>query len=247
MIGFLLGVTLALAAEAPSAVISRVTADQRRTARAVDELRAQIARAGAPTPTDAPEAKRGLFTVHDEARAFQAAPGRLLFGEVVNRLVVGSDGSPAILELNAGQGAFSGLRVLGRGFQGSTDGRLGIGFDRLVLRTGRVVPIKGAALDGSGGYGLEAQVFSSKALAVAGAMGASFISGLATSQQTETTTAFGFSQVQPTGRNAILQGVAQTAGDQSKRLVEDATKEKPVFVVESGTAVTVYLDEEVRW
>ena len=54
-------------------------------------------------------------------------------------------------------------------------------------------------------------------------------------------------QTQPGNRNGVLQGVAQTAADQSKRLIDDATKEKPILVVEPETKISLYLDEEVRF
>ena len=109
-----------------------------------------------------------------------------------------------------------------------------------------MIPVKAVALDDTGAFGLQAQVFSGKAIAVAGAMASGFISGFAASQQGQTQTPFGFSQVQPTVRNSLLQGVAQTAADQSKRLIEDATKESPVLVVDAGTPVTGLTQEEVR-
>ncbi len=82
---------------------------------------------------------------------------------------------------------------------------------------------------------------------IAGSIAGSFISGYAASQQTQQTTAFGFSQPQTGARNGVLQGVAQTAADQSKRLIEDATKEKPILVVEPDTKVSLYLDEEIKF
>jgi len=188
-----------------------------------------------------------LFHVYDSFARLRAPAGKLLFGKTLTRLVVGGEVSPAIVALDNGQGVFPGLRVLGKARQSGTPGRLQIDFDRVVFRSGRVAAIKAGALDQAGAYGLEAQVFTGKALAVAGAMASSFISGLAASQQSTSPTAFGFSQVQPTGRNAILQGVAQTAADQSKRLIEESTQEKPVLVVEAVTPVSVYIDEEVRF
>jgi hypothetical protein len=165
----------------------------------------------------------------------------------VTRLVVGADGAPALVELDQGQGAFSSMRVMGMARQSGTAGRLSLEFQRLLFRTGRAISILGVGLDSEGSYGLVAQVFSQKAWAVAGAMASSFVSGLAASQQSQTVNAFGFSQAQPTGRNALLQGVAQTAADQSKRMIEEATAEKPVLVVEEKTSVTILIQEEVRF
>lgn len=196
---------------------------------------------------DERNAKARLFTVHAESTGLRAPAGKRLMAQISNRLVVGPEGSPVIITINDGQGLFSGLTVLGQAKQASTEGRLYIDFDRLVFRSGKVVAIKGTALDEAGTYGLKAQVLSSKALMVAGSIAGSFITGYAASQQTTAQNAFGFMQTQPGARNGVLQGVAQTAADQSKRLIEDATKEKPVLVVEPDAKVSLYLDEEVRF
>jgi len=198
-------------------------------------------------PQSPSEPPASLFRVHDSLGSVRIPAGRLLFGRTVNRLVVGVEGSPVLIDLDEGQGALSGIRVTGLARQSGTEGRVTVEIQRVLLRSGKAISIQGAGLDPEGAYGLSAQVMSSKALAVAGAMASSFISGLAAAQQTQTTSPFGFSQVQPTGRNAILQGVAQTAADQSKRLIEDATKEKPVLIVEALSPVTVMIQEEVRW
>mgnify|MGYP002363743348 CR=1 FL=1 len=197
--------------------------------------------------SDEKPVQRKIITVYSDGSALRAHTGRLLNAQTTNRLVVGPEGSPTIITIDNDQGLFSGLKVLGLAKQASTEGRLYIDFERLVFRSGKVQPIKGTALDESGAYGLKAQVLSSKALMVAGSIAGSFISGYAASQQTVSQNAFGFSQTQPGNRNGVLQGVAQTAADQSKRLIEDATKEKPILVVEPETKVSLYLDEEVRF
>ncbi|MGK5084889.1 TrbI/VirB10 family protein [Bdellovibrionota bacterium FG-1] len=161
--------------------------------------------------------------------------------------MVGSEASPAIIELSQNQGIFSGLRILGKARPSATAGRLQIDLNQLVARSGRTFPVKAVALDDAGALGLEAQVFSGKALALAGAMAASLVSGVAASQQTLTPTVLGFGEPKPTGRNALLQGVAQTAADQSHRFIEEATQEKPVLLVEPGALVAIYFEEEVRF
>lgn len=191
--------------------------------------------------------KKRLLVVYDEGRRLRASAGKYLFGTLYNRLVVGGESAPATVLLSDNQGLFSGLKVLGKARPGGTEDRLSIDFDRIITRQGTVIPVKAVAEDDAGAYGLEAQIFSSKALSVAGSIAASFISGAASLAQSQSPTAFGFSQTERTGRNAILQGVAQTGADQSKKLIEDATKEKPVLVVNAGAAVTLYVDEEVRF
>jgi hypothetical protein len=193
------------------------------------------------------EKPKALFQIHTALATTQLPQGKLLFGRLVNRLVVGSDGSPVLIEFDPEQGFLSGLRAMGLARQAGADGRVSIDLTRLLTRTSSAVTIHGTGLDSDGAFGLPAQVFSGKALAVGGAMASSFIAGLASAQQSQATTALGFSQVQPTGRNAILQGVAQTAADQSKRLIEESTAEKPVLVVDALTPVTVLVQEEAKW
>jgi len=200
------------------------------------------------TESEEESEKRSIFVIHETGKPLRAAAGKLLFGRTLNRLVVSGDDVPAIIELDEGQGSFSGLRTLGKARLGGTEGRIVILVDRIVFRKGTSISIRGSVQDESGAFGLEAEVLSSKALAMVGAMAGSFISGLAASQQTLTpTSAFGFREAQPTGRNAILQGVAQTAADQSKRLIEEGTKERPILLSEGGTNVILYLEEEVHF
>ena len=193
------------------------------------------------------EERPPLLRVHGELSSTFLPAGKFLYGRVFNRLIVGSDGSPALIELDEGQGGLSKLRLMGTARQSGTVGRVTIEVDRILLRSGHSVPIHALAHDTDGAYGLEAQVFSSKALAFAGSLATSFIAGAAASQQTQSTNAFGMYQQQPGDRNAILQGIAQSAADQSKRFISDATSEKPILVVESQTPVSVLVQQEVRF
>ncbi len=189
-----------------------------------------------------------IIALHSDLTFIKAQAGKFLFGKTLNRLIVGPEGSPAVIELDLDQGIFSSLRLLGKATQNSTQDRVFLVLDRLILKTASPYPIKAVALDEQGGYGLTAQVFSSKALKIAGAMAGSFISGYAASQQTQSpSNAFGFSQPETGSKNGILQGVSQTAADQSKRLIEESTEEKPVLVVNAATALAVLIEEEVRF
>jgi hypothetical protein len=141
---------------------------------------------------------------------------------------------------------FSGLKLKGTARQGANPERVQLDLGRLILNGGKTLHVAAQALDKDGASGLKADVLSAKAWAEAGALAGSFVSGIASAYQTQTTNGLGFTTVQPTGRNALLQGVAQTAADGSKRLLEEATREKPVLIVEPDTEVTVFFDEEVR-
>ena len=135
---------------------------------------------------------------------------------------------------------------MGTAHQGANPERVQVDLARLILRSGKSIAVSAMALDSDGASGLQAAVFSSKVWAETGALAGSFISGLASASQTQTTNALGFATTQTTGRNALLQGVAQTAADSSKRLIDEATKEKPVLVVDPGVAVTIFFNDEVR-
>ena len=199
----------------------------------------------APQPA-ATEGRPSLFQIHGSLSTARLGPGRLLYGTLMTRLVVGPDGSPALIRLSGDQGMGSEVRVLGIARQAGTEGRVSIEISR-VLFPAKTVEIHAQVLDAEGAFGLPAQVWSHKAWAVAGSMASSFISGLAAGQQTQSNSPLGFSQVEPTGRNSVLQGVAQTAADQSKRLIEEATADKPVLTIEAGAVVVVMIQEEVRW
>lgn len=220
----------------------------------IDQMISQMGRSvgfdpvqGANMPTQAANTDSPLFRIHTNLTAQRIHAGQILFGELVNRLVVGVDGSPVLIDLDVAQGGLSGLRLMGTAKQSATEGRIAIELTRLLLRTGSSVSIQATALDDDGAFGLTAQVLSDKTLAIAGSMATSFISGLTTAQQTQTSSAYGFNQVQPSSRNGILQGVAQTAADQSKRFIEEATKEKPVLILDARTSVSVLIQEDVRW
>jgi len=191
--------------------------------------------------------KSPILQFHNPTTQLQAQTGKLLFGKLVNRLVVGGERNPAIIEIKSGQGLFSGIRAIGYATQSSTPGRLSIEVQKVVFKSGLAKPINGVALDQDGALGVEAQVISQKALSVAGAIASSFVSGLAASQQSVTSNAFGFESTQRSPRNAILGGLAQTAADQSKRLIDEATSEKPVLILEPNTEITIMIQDEVRF
>ncbi|MGE4108221.1 MAG: TrbI/VirB10 family protein [Bacteriovoracia bacterium] len=221
---------------------------QRSTDAILRELGASQAETSPGEAGQSPKHKLSpLFRVHLSELPVRLQVGKLLYGTILNRLVIGADGSPVIIILKDDQSFASDLRLIGLAKQAGTQGRVSIEIQKIVFQTGKAFPLQGVALDADGAFGLAAQVVSGKALALAGSMAASFISGIAAGSQTTTASPFGFSQTQPTGRNAVLQGVAQTAADQSKRMIEEATQEKPILIVEAGTNVSVMVQEEVRF
>jgi hypothetical protein len=193
------------------------------------------------------ERKRPIFKVHSELRTNRIRTGSVFRGANLNRLIVGGEPAPGIIQLDDNQGNMSGLKLLASVRPSGTDGRIHLEINRLLLRSGRVITVNAVGLDSAGSQGLQAHVFSGKALAVLGSIASSFVAGVAAAQQAQTTNAFGFTQNQTTGRNAILGGVAQTAADQSKRLIDESTSEKPVLVLDENTPIAIFFNEEVKF
>lgn len=195
---------------------------------------------------DASDEERSLYKVHDRVSRVRVPLGKLVYGKTLTRWVIAAEGTPALIRLNEGQGWLSEVRILGNVRQGGAPGRAVFDGKELLLNTGRSIAVKSTALDDQGAYGIEAQILSGKMLSFAGAVATGVLSGMAASQQSETVNAYGFSQTERTGRNAVLQGLAQSATDQSKRLIDEATAEKPVLIVEPGTSVSIIFQEELN-
>lgn len=246
--------TLLLLALVPCIALSAYEEDLKKVNRLGDRADSMLSKLGfnfeVVTPQDSKkvsvEGRGSIFQVHGRIGGSSLPAGELVYGKLLNRLVVGTEDSPALAVVQVSKiGWLRGLRLMGKARQSSTPGRINLDFERVLLKTGRAVPLQAVGMDESGALGLSADVFSGKALLVAGSMVGSFLSGYASGHQTNNTNAFGFSQASPTGRNSLLQGVAQTAADQSKRLIDEATEEKPVLVVSPGAAISILIKEEV--
>lgn len=188
-----------------------------------------------------------LFVKHSDSDKLRIPTGSILYGSTLQELIIGSDPAPVFIFLNSNQNQFSGLKMTGIA-RASSSGRLLLDFNKLHFSDGRTAAIQAQALDSQGALGLEpSQILSAKALALVGSMAGSFISGYAASQQSQVMSPIGITQNQITPRNSILQGVAQSAADQSKRLIDEATEEKPVFILKPGADVSIYFTEEVRY
>lgn len=192
------------------------------------------------------EIQKSLVTVYPQESRLRLNAGEVLTSTLPHRVVVSGESAPVWLTIQNGPSWTQGLTLLGKA-RGTTGSRVAIDIERLKLHTGRTIGIRAQVLDHAGALALEAQVFSAKLLATAGALGAGFLSGLATGFQSNQSNGLGVLSNPPTPRNAILQGLAQSSADQSKRLIDDATKEKPVFVVEPGTPLLIFVEEELKW
>jgi hypothetical protein len=187
-----------------------------------------------------------LIQFVETKKSLIAPPGKILWGVILERIVLSSEPHPIRVRLLQDQGVFSRLTVLGVARPSSTQGRIHFDLDRMVLSTGSVETIAAVGVDEQGSLGVVSHVLSSKALATAGALGTGLLSGVAAGSQSMNQGSLGFTQPEASPRNALLQGLAQAASDQSKRLIDDATKEKPTMILEPGAQVGVLLQSEVR-
>lgn len=188
-----------------------------------------------------------LFQVHANPDRLHAPSGSFVFGTLYNRVVLGSEVVQTVIQVNENQGIFSSLRVTGKARPSGVEDRVALELDRLILKSGRTISIRAIGQDEEGASGIVAQVLTSKSIAVAGSVLGSFLSGAASLLQTATPSGFGFSQVERSPGNALLQGASQVAADQSRAALHEATKERPVLILEAGTPVTLFFEEEVRF
>ncbi|MCM0604481.1 MAG: TrbI/VirB10 family protein [Xanthomonadaceae bacterium] len=188
-----------------------------------------------------------LFVKHADSDRLRIPMGTVLYGSILQELIIGGDPTPVFIFLNSNQNQYSGLKITGLA-RASSSGRIHFEFNKLHFNGGRTASVQAQALDNQGALGLEpSQILSAKALSLVGSMAGSFVSGYAASQQSQVVSPIGINQNQITPRNSILQGVAQSAADQSKRLIDEAIEEKPVFILKPGADVSIYFTEEVRY
>lgn len=205
-----------------------------------------------PADTDVPNVETKLevlLTNFSSEKKIQVQLGSFLYGRTIQKLVVGPEGAPTIIELNSNEGILGNFRVNCKARHSATPERVQIECTHLVAPSGKTFQTKAVVTDKNGSLGLKAQVLSQKGLLVAGAIGTGFLSGTAAALQPDQysqSQSLGF-QKAPSARNLILQGVAQSSLDQSKRLIEQATNEKPILILNPQTPVALYFEEEVRF
>ncbi len=152
--------------------------------------------------------------------------GKLLFAKTIHEIWVSSEEAPAIVQLDIGQGVLSGLRLSGIARRSGAKGRISIDLRSLHFRSGRTLTIRGQALDAKGALGLAARSSEADGLVVAAAVATSFATQAADSV------------------SGPFQGAAKTAIDRARHRTEES---ESVLVVPFGAAVTVFIQEEVRW
>lgn len=166
------------------------------------------------------------------------APGALAFGKTYLRLLVGGEGSPLEAIVEESRYPFlQGARVLGTATQ--VRGRIFGDFDRLLLRSGKVIPIQATLLDSSGALGVKGENENSKSLEVAGGVAL----GLLASPK-DTTTAFSFAQE---ARESTGQRLRNSLLHESRDYLRNKFKESSVLRLNENTAVVIRFQEGVKF
>jgi hypothetical protein len=164
-------------------------------------------------------------------------PGTL----VKAKLVTGASDGPVRAELiqdvivNGERLIESGSTILGNG--SSTEDRLFIRFDRLVKKDGSTLSIQAQALDRKDRIvGLKGNKVSTEAMKLVAGIGLNFVGGMSDALQ-ETDVKGGVAVRKSSMKNALLNGAAHAALDQSRELISSYKDKAPRIEVEKGRII----------
>jgi len=158
--------------------------------------------------------------------------------------------SPVVAQLSSafsfqGRTLFpAGTKVLGHVGQGQDSERIPVSFDQFVFPNGHQISVTGLAVMSDGSPGIVGDYHSNRGWKVAGALGSSFLAGASAAFQSTQSNMFGIQQPEGSTRNAILNGVAQTALEQGKRYGDEAQNSTGYVTIPSGTTFQVYIERE---
>jgi hypothetical protein len=180
-----------------------------------------------------------FFRVHSLPSTTFIPEGGLAFGKNQLRLLVGSEKSPVSLtfSLENKYPMLFGAKALG--FASQNRGRVFAEVDRLVLRSGRVVPVSAVMLDSAGSLGVRGQNENSKTLEIAGGVGL----GLLASPE-EKSSAFGFMDE---ARKSATERIKSSLVKESRDYLREQFKESAVIRLDENSDVTILFNEEVRF
>lgn len=121
----------------------------------------------------------------------------------------------------------------------STDERLFVRFNQVVFKDGAIAALEAHACDKSDKIvGLKGSKVGTKALNIAGSLGLGFLGGFSEALQ-ESEGQQGAVVRKPSIKNALLNGTATTALEQSKNLMSDLKDRTPIIEVDAGTEICV--------
>lgn len=184
----------------------------------------------------------------------QALPmGSTFEGRLVNTILSSDSVQPVIAEI--GEDIFwknsvfipAGTRAIGGASFDDTARRLQIRFQTFVFPGGDQHAVSALALLPDGSSGLPGDYHSGETMKQTGRFAGTFIGGLAE----------GMKDKQPGGgmgmplepgslKNGLLNGLAMSALDQSKRFSDDLQKVKPYLEIPAGSTFLLYLEKEFQ-
>ena len=133
-----------------------------------------------------------------------------------------------------------GTILLGSG--SSTEERLFVRFDQLVTKAGEVQPTRAEAIDCADKIaGLKGSRVSGQAMRVAGSVGLGFIAGFSEGLQ-DSDSVGGVSVRQPSMKNAMLNGAATAALDESRDMMSKVKDRVPKLEVAPGVPIFIIFE-----
>lgn len=169
------------------------------------------------------------------SRNVQIPPGTLVRAELVTGASNGA--VKAVLKddvrVNGETLIEAGSTILGRG--SSAEDRLFVAFTKVLHKDGDISQVAAEAADSSDKtMGLKGSKVASRAIKLAANVGLKFLSG-ATQALQETEGQYGATIRKPTMRNAILNGTAEAALEESNQIASEYKNSAPVIEVKAGT------------
>lgn len=136
----------------------------------------------------------------------------------------------------------AGAVVMGQGT--STEERLFIKFNKVVLEDGSVSSLQAEAADSSDKImGLKGSKISSHAIKIAAGAGLNFLAGASTALE-DTQGEQGAVVAKPTLRNAILQGTAKSSVEEANNIASQYKNAPPILAVKAGTEITIIFTDD---
>lgn len=161
-----------------------------------------------------------------EAKLASGASNGLVRAEVSKALSVNGD-------IVIPEGAF----LVGSG--SSSEDRLFVRFSQVVFKDGTFGNLNAEACDQSDKIvGLKGSKVGNKALQLTGSLGLGFLGGFSTALQ-DTKGQQGAVVSEPSLKNALLNGTATTALEESKNMMQDLKNRQPIIEVPQGTSICV--------
>lgn len=186
-----------------------------------------------------PRDKKEFFRLHSLPSSTFIPAGSLAFGQSHLRLLVGAEKSPVsvIFSLENKYPLLAGARALGNASQNR--GRIFAEFDRLVLRSGKVIPVQGVMLDQAGSLGVKGDNENSKNLEILGGAGLGLLAA-----PSDTKSPFGFMEE---AKKSASERVKSSLLNESRDYLREQFKETSVLRLDEGTDITIMFNEEVRF